>query len=121
MAEVLDHGALANLLAMVGDDAAFVDQLADAFIADAPLQVAELRTALEAAEAEALVRPAHTLKSTSQSLGGEQVAQLARAIEQQGRGGSTDGVEALLAELETAWANLAAALEEARARRWVGA
>jgi HPt (histidine-containing phosphotransfer) domain-containing protein len=118
VADVLDQGALANLLAMVGDDAAFVDELVDVYLADVPRQVGELSAALESADADALVRPAHTLKSTSQSLGGQHVADIAREIEQRGRSGSTDGVDALLAELDTALADLAAALGQARARRW---
>jgi HPt (histidine-containing phosphotransfer) domain-containing protein len=118
MAEVLDQGAFADLLLMVGGDAAFVDELVDAYLDDAPRQIGELSAALKSADAEALVRPAHTLKSTSQSLGGRQVADLARQIEQRGRSGSTEGVDMLLAELETAAADLAAALGQARVQRW---
>jgi HPt (histidine-containing phosphotransfer) domain-containing protein len=118
MAEVLDQDTLARLLGTVGGDAAFVDELVDAYLAEVPRHVSELQDALAAGEAEGLVRPAHTLKSTSQSLGGQQVADIAREIEQRGRSGSTDGVDALLAELETSVEDLAAALGQARARRW---
>lgn len=118
MADVLDQAALDDLIAMVGDDPAFVDELADAYLADVPQHVSDLRAALQAGEAEGLVRPAHTLKSTSLSLGGAHVAELARAIEERGRSGSLDGVPALLVELETAQADLASALGHARSRRW---
>jgi HPt (histidine-containing phosphotransfer) domain-containing protein len=114
----LDQGVLGDLLAMVGDDAAFVDDLIDAYLADVPLSIGELSAALASGDAEALVRPAHTLKSAGQSIGGMQVADIAREIEQRGRSGNTDGVDALLAQLEAASADLAAALEQARARRW---
>jgi HPt (histidine-containing phosphotransfer) domain-containing protein len=118
MREVLDQGALDDLTAMVGDDPAFVDELVDAYLADAPLQEDEVRAALTAGEAEGLIRPAHTLKSTSLNLGGLRVAEIAREIEERGRTGSVDGVDALLADLATARGDLAAELERARARRW---
>jgi HPt (histidine-containing phosphotransfer) domain-containing protein len=116
--EILDQRVLDDLLAMVGDDAAFVDELVDAYVADVPRSMGELSAALDSGHAEALVRPAHTLKSASQSIGGRQVADIAREIEQRGRSGSTNGVEALIAQLEAAGSDLAAALEQARARRW---
>jgi two-component system, sensor histidine kinase and response regulator len=118
MSEVLDHHALDNLLAMVGDDPGFVDELMDAYLADAPQQVAAVRDALDGGDAEGLVRPAHTLKSSSLSLGGVQVAEIARQIEERGRTGSIDGVSALLADLEAAGGEFAIALHGARERRW---
>jgi two-component system sensor histidine kinase/response regulator len=118
MAEVLDQGALDNLLAMVGDDPEFVDELVDTYLADAPLHEDAVRAALDAGEAEGLIRPAHTLKSTSLNLGGLRVAEIAREIEERGRTRRIDGVDALLADLETARGELAAALGRARARRW---
>ena len=118
MREVLDQGALDNLIAMVGDDPEFVDELVDTYLADAPLQEDAIRAALTSGEAEGLVRPAHTLKSTSLNLGGLRVAEIARAIEERGRTGTIDGVDALLADLEVSRGDLAAELEQARARRW---
>ena len=121
MPDTLDQLALANLLEMVGNDPEFVDQLVDEYLADAPRQVAAVRTAFDARDAAGLVRPAHTLKGTSLGLGGVRVAGVAREIEEHGRAGTLDGVEVLLADLEVAGADLAEALETARARRWGGA
>jgi HPt (histidine-containing phosphotransfer) domain-containing protein len=118
MPEVLDEGALQTLLGMVGHDPAFVDELVDAYLADVPEQLVALRAALEAGDAGALVRPAHTLKGTSLTLGGARVAELARQIEQHGRDGSTDTVAERLDELEAAQTDLVAALAIARVRRW---
>ena len=120
MPEVLDQRALDDLLAMVGDDPDFVDELVDEYLADVPRQEAALRAALDAGDAEGLVRPAHTLKGTSLNLGGQRVAAIAREIEAHGRVGELGAVRALLADLEAASGELAAALGQARARRWVG-
>ena len=74
MPEVLDQAALDSLLQMVGGDADFVDELVDTFLADVPQQLAELRAAVAAGMAADAIRPAHTLKGTSASIG-------ARAVE----------------------------------------
>ena len=121
MPETLDQVALANLLAMVGNDPAFVDELVDEYLADAPQQASAVRAALDAGDAEGLVRPAHTLKGTSLSLGGVRVAEIAMAIEARGRAGDLDGIDVLLADLDAARIELAAALDQARAHRWAGA
>jgi HPt (histidine-containing phosphotransfer) domain-containing protein len=118
MSDVLDEQALATLLEMVGDDPEFVDELADAYLADVPTQEAALRDALSRSSAADLVRPAHTLKGASLNLGGRQVAELAREIEERGRAGSLDGAEELVAKLVEADAAFAAALQRARERRW---
>jgi HPt (histidine-containing phosphotransfer) domain-containing protein len=119
--ETIDQVAVARLLAMVGHDPDFVDELVDEYLAEAPQQTAAVRAALDAGEAEALTHPAHTLKGSSLTLGGVRVAEIARQIEERGRAGDLAGVDALLADLEHAQVELVAALEQARARRWVDA
>ena len=121
MPEALDEVALAQLVEMVGDDAEFVDELVDTYLAESPLQVAAIRAALGAGSADDIVRPAHTLKSSSQNLGATQVADIARAIEERGRAGGLDGVEGLLADLDTATVALESELARARERRWSSA
>ena len=121
MPETLDQVAMTNMLAMVGNDPEFVDELVDEYLAEAPQLAAAIRTALDAGDADGLVLPAHTLKGTSLSLGGARVAEIARAIEERGRAGDLDGVDAMLADLEIARLELEAALERARARRWAAA
>ena len=69
MPEVLDQGALANLLEMVGGDPDFVDELVDTFLGDVPQQLAELRAAVASGIAADAVRPAHTLKGTAGTIG----------------------------------------------------
>ena len=116
--DMLDYVALATLLELVGSDPAFVDELVDEYLADAPRQAAAVRAAFDAGDPAGLVQPAHKLKGTSLNLGGMRVADVARSIEECGRVGTLDGVEALLADLGGAGAELADELERARARRW---
>ena len=121
MPEPLDPAAVARLLEMVGDDPAFVDELADEYLAEAPAHAAALRAAHDAGDAEGLTLPAHTLKGSSLVLGGVRVAEIARALEECGRAGRLEGVDALLTDLEAAHRELAGALAEARTRRWAAA
>src|SRR5574338_577980 len=85
---LVDEAVLADLLASTGDDPAFVRELLETYLAETPDQLAAIRAAIEADDAEALVRPAHTLKSSSATLGAMRLSALARELEMAGRSGS---------------------------------
>ncbi len=121
MPETIDQVAVARLLAMVGNDPDFVDELVDDYLAEAPQLAAAVRAALDAGDADGIVLPAHTLKGTSANLGGVRVAGIAQRIEERGRAGDLEGVDAMLADLEVALIELTAAFERARAVRWASA
>jgi HPt (histidine-containing phosphotransfer) domain-containing protein len=121
MPEVLDQGALANLLEMVGGDPDFVDELVDTFLGDVPRQLAALRAAVATGTVADAVRPAHTLKGTAGTIGARAVETTSRSIEEGARTGSMDGLEAHVGELERALEDLETALVDARARRWAAA
>lgn len=103
-ADALDQATIVSLVDTVGGDPEFIAELIDTYLADAPVQVEELRNALSAGDVEAMVRPAHTLKSSSESLGALGLAERCRLLERAAREGSVDGgsdaVQALAAELE---------------------
>ena len=60
-------------------------------------------------------------REPASNLGGVRVAEIARAIEERGRAGEVEDVDAMLADLDVALIELTAALERARARRWTSA
>ena len=95
MPETIDQVAVARLLAMVGNDPDFVDELVNDYLAEAPRLAAAVRAALDAGDADGIVLPAHTLKGTSANLGGVRVAGIAQRIEERGRAGDLDGVDAM--------------------------
>ena len=117
-APVLDAGVLAELVASVGGDRGFVRDLIEAYLADGEAQVQAIDAALHANDNAALVRPAHTLKSSSATLGAMRIADAARELESNGRSGrpGRDTPEALAARLHGEWAEAVAAL-----RAWVAA
>jgi HPt (histidine-containing phosphotransfer) domain-containing protein len=100
----VDRAALDRLLAVTGGDAAFLDELVDAFLADAPTQLGALRGAADSGIITELVRPAHSLKTNSANMGAESLAELCRSLEVVARGGSVDDpvsrVRAIEAEFE---------------------
>jgi two-component system, sensor histidine kinase len=106
-APVLDVSVLSELTDSVGGDREFVVELIRTFLADATEQLEAIDVAAAAGDAEALVRPAHTLKSSSATLGATRLAATSRAVEMAARSGSIDSsvaddVRALHTDLDAA-------------------
>jgi HPt (histidine-containing phosphotransfer) domain-containing protein len=107
---VLDEGVLNELLASTGDDGPFVRELVETFLAEAPGQVEAMDAAVEADDADALVRPAHTLKSSSATVGAMRLSSVARELEMAGRGGTLDPTaRATLEAAHTEWRDASSA------------
>ena len=106
----LDASVLAALSDSVGGDDAFVADLVETYLADGAVQLAAIDDAVRSSEAEALVRPAHTLKSSSRTVGANRLGELSRQIEMLGRSGSTTGAGELAAKARTEWTDVEAAL-----------
>ena len=107
---VLDRSVLEELVSSVGDDRGFVEDLARTFLTDAAAHLAAIEDAQSRGDAEAIVRPAHTLKSSSATLGCLRLASLARGIELEGKAG-TVAAEASDGTLATAWDEASSAVE----------
>ena len=106
---ILDRAVLSALVHAVDGDREFVVDLVETYLVDAEHQLDELGAALRAGDAAATVRPAHTLKSSSATVGAVAVAELARGAEADGRDGVLDATRA-----DALRAALAAVAEELR-------
>jgi CheY-like chemotaxis protein len=85
---VLDRGVLERLHAdLGGDNPTLIVELIDILLADTPQLLTELRTALADAAANVVERAAHTLKSTSASLGAQSLASACGTLEALARDG----------------------------------
>ncbi|CAN5822147.1 hypothetical protein BH24CHL5_BH24CHL5_13130 [soil metagenome] len=93
---LLDAAVVAELRESVGGDDAFVRELAEAYLAEGLTHVEAMLAAARADDAAAIVRPAHTLKSSSAALGALRLADRCREIEHAGR----EGRVASLADVE---------------------
>jgi HPt (histidine-containing phosphotransfer) domain-containing protein len=98
----LDPGGIDRLLEITGGDVAFVDELIDTYIEDGGVQIEALRQAAAGGAIADLVRPAHSLKSSSDGVGAVALTSLCRALEAESRGGGvTDSIERVAAIAET--------------------
>jgi HPt (histidine-containing phosphotransfer) domain-containing protein len=111
LAEILDQAVVAELRDSVGGDEAFVMELVDAYLAEGPSDLAAMDAAAAAGDAAALIRPAHTLKSSSAAVGAMRLAAISNQVEFAAREGRVDqaGVEAA----GSVWAQTVAALTAA--------
>jgi two-component system sensor histidine kinase BarA len=100
----LDQPTLDALFESLGRDAEFLAELIDTYSADAPAQLTSLRAAQATGAVAELVRPAHTLKSSSASLGALDLAERCRQLEAASKAGQSEGaseaIEGIAAELE---------------------
>ena len=115
---ILDEGVLTELTETTGGDIGFVRELVETYLAETPAQLEAMTAALEADDADALVRPAHTLKSSSATVGAMRLSSVARELEMAGRTGALEA--AVPGRLEAARAEWRA-VEEAFAAWLAGA
>lgn len=113
----LDHAAFDHLLEITGNDLEFVDELIDTYFADASVQLMAMQAAASSGDAAALVRPAHSLKSSSANVGAMALADICRALEAVARTGVVPDMTERVADCDQAFADARAALLEARAAR----
>ena len=101
---VIDESVLGEVLESTGNDVDFVRELIDTYLADTPAQLEGIAIAIHADDAASLVRPAHTLKSSSATIGAMRLSAVARELEMAGRAGSlTPSVQEHLLTAESEW------------------
>ncbi len=95
----IDAAALDELLATLGGDEAFLAELIGSYLADSPPLLEAMRAAAVAGDPATLRRAAHTLKSTSASMGALRLSGVCREVE---AAASAGRVEAALVEAAAA-------------------
>ncbi len=103
---VIDLPTFTDLQEAAG--AEFVVELVDTFLQEAPVMLAELRSAQATGTADAFRRAAHSIKSNSHTFGATKLGDMARDIELGGM--VTD--PALIDALEAEYLRAAAALKD---------
>ena len=119
-ASPIDPATFAGLLEMTGGDMEFVDELVDTYIADGESQVAALQVAVADASVDGLIRPAHSLKSSSLNVGALALGELARGLEEAARAGGVPDAGDRVEAIAVAFADARSALLEERERRTRG-
>ncbi|MEO8546352.1 MAG: Hpt domain-containing protein [Burkholderiaceae bacterium] len=106
MPDTIDKNTFAELQDAAG--AEFVTELVATFLEEAPIMLAELRSAMEAQQADKFRRAAHSLKSNCNTFGATQLGAMARELEASGMSGGAPALDAL----EVHYQEVAAALQE---------
>lgn len=100
----IDREAYDRLLEITGGDLDFLDDLVETYLADAEAQLEAMRSAAAADDAETLVRPVHTLKSSSANVGALALADLCRSLEADARAGVVPEIAARVESCASAYA-----------------
>jgi HPt (histidine-containing phosphotransfer) domain-containing protein len=100
---IVDPATIDELRASTGDDEEFLRELIQSYLQDTPPQLEAIEAAVGAADAAALVRPAHTLKSSSASVGALRLSAIAKSLELAGREGRIGGLAEEVAAAMSAW------------------
>jgi HPt (histidine-containing phosphotransfer) domain-containing protein len=117
MASPIDPATFANLLEMTGGDQSFVDELVDTYLEEGDRLVEALLVAATAGSVDEMVRPAHSLKSSSLNVGALELGELCRRLEEDARGAGVDDPVRRANEVKVCFAEARAALLEARLQR----
>jgi CheY-like chemotaxis protein/HPt (histidine-containing phosphotransfer) domain-containing protein len=105
---------LTSLRATVGGQAEqLLPELSELFHDEAPRLLDAIRTAIAHDDAPRLAAAAHTLKSSSASLGSERLPPICAQLEALGRGGTTDRAIDQLPSLDASFAHFSAVLDRA--------
>ena len=111
---IIDPSALADLRELNPDDPAFLRELVDLFIHDGGERVAEVERALATANADLLMRAAHSIKGSCSHFGAAGLVTAAQALELQGKAADFTGAAAMLPVLRNEFAAVAEALQAFR-------
>jgi PAS domain S-box-containing protein len=107
---VLDRVALEQLRVRAGDRA-FMVELVETFVRDAPALLETLRGALEGQDAEQVRRAAHTLKSNARVFGATRLAELCQELEAMARAETLAIAAEFLAQIDGEYARVERALQ----------
>jgi CheY-like chemotaxis protein len=120
-AVVLDAETIAGIRAL-GRSASndFLARVVARYVEDTPQLMERMRAAMQSADAAALRLAAHTLKSSSATVGAKAAAALCKELETLGRNGSFEGAPELMSQLETELTGVYAALQAEATRQAVG-
>lgn len=107
----IDTKVLQAFRKMVGENDGIVAEMIDCYLEEAPLLVQTIAQAIDRADAFALRMSAHTLKSSSATLGATNLAALCQELEAIARSGDTINTVDKVPQLEAEFSRVKAALQ----------
>jgi HPt (histidine-containing phosphotransfer) domain-containing protein len=113
----IDPAAFAHLREITGDDLDFLDELIDTYLEDGAVQLEAMTLAGRTDDVEAMIRPAHSLKSSSANVGAAALTDLCQALEADARSGTIADATDRVSACRRAFDDVRAALLAERAGR----
>jgi HPt (histidine-containing phosphotransfer) domain-containing protein len=110
---ILDLEVIDELRAATGDDEEFLADLIATYVSEGEGHLGGMAAAVAGGDASELVRPAHTLKSSSASVGAMRLAELCRGIEAGARTGEVGSLAEDVAQARSLWTETLEALSAA--------
>ena len=109
----IDRSILASLRELQGEDEPdIVAELAQMFVEEVPLRLAELREAVEVGDASSVERIAHTLKGSTGSMGAVRMETICSGLEEMGRSEELAGALELISRLKEEFGRVRVAFGE---------
>ena len=93
---IIDEAVLEELRELDDEDGGFFEEVVQAYVQDAPAMADDLHSGISGGDVEKTTRIAHSLKTTSLQIGAQGLGELCRQVEEKSRGGSCEGLQALL-------------------------
>jgi len=112
-APVLDTAVIAELRAATGDDDEFIAELIESYLSEGQANVDSLSAAASQSDLPVFTRAAHTLKSTSATVGAMRLSELCRGLEEAARSGRAEGLPGEAERVQAAWRETISALVDA--------
>lgn len=111
LTRAIDNDVLLSLREMMGDSAdQFLDCLIDTYLEETPSLLNQMSNAIATQEPEVMQRAAHTLKSSSASLGAISLSQLCQNLETMGSSQTIKGAKEIMLQLEAEYKQVKVAL-----------
>jgi HPt (histidine-containing phosphotransfer) domain-containing protein len=107
---IIDPNTISELKATVGSE--FIGELIDTYLEETPRLIEELVPLLEKLDTVAFGRTAHSIKSSSASLGALSFAAQAKELELMGKAGDLTGAEVKVEQLKVDYGQVKRALKE---------
>ncbi|MDJ0515407.1 MAG: response regulator [Trichodesmium sp. MO_231.B1] len=108
----IDKAVLQELKEMAGDAPEMVVEIIDCYLEDTPILLDEISQAIEQEQAELLLKSAHTMKSSSASVGAIKLSELCKELEFIGRRETTEGADGILSQVKAEYERVETALRD---------
>jgi len=108
----IDKAVLQELKEMAGDEPEMVVEIINCYLEETPILLDEITQAIEQKQPELLQKSAHTMKSSSASVGATKLSELCKELEFIGRRETTEEADGILSQAKAEYERVETALRD---------